>query len=203
MFEKFITYFSKKGFASEKEKIEQLEVELSKANASIAALKKDIQDVRFPQRQRPEKHSEILHNKGSAAPNAIIFDNVVLEHPVNIMHQVTLYNNSKIGRWSYINVGTIVYRNVEIGRYCSIARDCEIGLGSKETSALTTHDFIYHDGLFPRHSEYCSFPKIPRNEEKHQKIIIGNDVWIGAKTIVMGGGDNREWVCYWCGLYCD
>ena len=161
--------------------------DIENLKGEVNSLNEEIKNLKWPQRHRARQHGEILKNNGSAAYDAVIFNDVELEHPVNIMHKVTLYNGVKIGRWSYINVGTLVYRNVEIGRFCSIARDCEIGLGSKEVGALTTHDFIYHDGLFPRSKEYSSFPKIKREEEKHQKIIIGNDVWIGAKTIVMGG----------------
>ena len=168
-------------------KVFAIQNKLSDIDGNIKKLDEEVKNLKWPQRHRAKHHREILANKGSAAVDAVIFNGVELEHPVNIMHKVTLYNGVKVGRWTYINVGTMVYRNVEIGRFCSIARDCEIGVGSKETGALTTHDFIYHDGLFPRHEEYSAFPKIKREEKKHEDINIGNDVWIGAKTIVMGG----------------
>lgn len=169
------------------EKIEALEEEIAQLKTHISSLDEDIKNLKWPQRHRAAHHNAILKNLGSAAVDASIFNEAQFEHPVNIMHQVTVYNDVKIGRWSYVNVGSVVYPNVQIGRFCSIARYCEIGLSSKNMKTLTTHDFIYNKGLFPRHEEYANFPRIQNTEIRHKEVKIGNDVWIGAKAIIMGG----------------
>ena len=83
-------------------------------NTQLGLLEEEIKNLKWPQRHRARHHGAILKNGGSAAVDAVIFDGVELEHPVNIMHKVTLYNGVRVGRWSYINVGTVVYRNVSV-----------------------------------------------------------------------------------------
>ena len=67
---------------------------------------------------------------GTIAPNAFIPNNVKVEYPINLMHNTTVYANTSIGKFTYINVGTIVYPHTHIGKFCSIARNCELGVAA-------------------------------------------------------------------------
>jgi len=122
---------------------------------------------------------------GSIAPNAFIQSGAIIEYPINLMHNATVYRNTKIGKYTYINVNSIIYPNVTIGRFCSIARNCEIGVANHPVEWLSTHPFQFDKTIFKNENNYISITKLPWNW--HKKTIIGNDVWIGAKVIINSG----------------
>ncbi|MDY0143992.1 MAG: CatB-related O-acetyltransferase [Bacteroidales bacterium] len=130
----------------------------------------------------------ILNNKkagGTIAPNAFIPSGCKVEYPINLMHNVTVYGSTKIGIYTYINVNTVVYPNVEIGRYCSIARNCEIGVAQHPIEFLSTHPFQFDKTIFKNNSSYENIEKV--KWQGHPKTFIGHDVWIGAKAIINSG----------------
>lgn len=120
------------------------------------------------------------------AKSVTLQPHATLEHPVHLGPQTEIHNGSSLGRCSYLNIGSVIYPNVQIGRYCSVARNCEIGVAAHPTNFLSTHSFQYNPALFPNWPEY-------RNMERkakflaHRPTIIGNDVWIGAQVIVVAG----------------
>jgi len=119
------------------------------------------------------------------ATNAIVKDTNLLEHPVHIASKVELHNNVSIGRFSFINVGTVIYANTHIGKYCSIARNCEISLSNHPASMLSTHEFQYDNKLFKSLPGYRK-KKMPFLAAQ-PRTIIENDVWIGAKVLIKSG----------------
>lgn len=81
---------------------------------------------------------------------------------------------------SYVSSARI--SNAKIGRYCSIGFESIIGLGTHPSTYLSTHPAFYsaakQSGIsFVTESSYSEY----------QSIDIGNDVWIGARAIVLGG----------------
>lgn len=87
-----------------------------------------------------------------------------------------------IKRFSYVGRRSIV-QNADIGSFCSIANDVCIGLGSHPVSLFSTSPLFYrtqntfHVTAIDRDMEF----------EEYTRITIGNDVWIGARAIVMDG----------------
>lgn len=72
------------------------------------------------------------------------------------------------GAYSYIGPRSIIYPKVTIGKYTMIANDvCIIG---------ADHNFR-HPGI----------PMVFAGRENLKETIIGNDVWIGARSIIMAG----------------
>lgn len=72
--------------------------------------------------------------------------------------------------------------NAVIGNYTVIAKDCEIGLGVHPTNYLTCHSIFYKNSPWDFHPEWVKpIGDIVRITH------IGNDVWIGARCIVMDG----------------
>lgn len=122
---------------------------------------------------------------GNIAPNAFIPPNTRVEYPINLMHNTTVYGTASIGKYTYINVNSVIYSNVKIGRYCSIARNCEIGVASHPTFFLSSHPFQFDKTIFSRDEKYCQITKIPW--KGHSATVIGNDVWIGAKVVINSG----------------
>lgn len=89
--------------------------------------------------------------------------------------------NSKIDKYSIVGVKTIVCY-ADVGKFCSIAGSSVIGLGSHPTDIISTSPIFYskHNGTgysWVKSDTYSEF----------KKVIIGNDVWIGARVLIMGG----------------
>ena len=72
--------------------------------------------------------------------------------------------------------------NAEIGNYSVIAKDCAIGLGVHPTCFLTCHSIFYKNTPWGFHPEWVKPIK-----EVARITHIGNDVWVGARSIIMDG----------------
>ena len=72
--------------------------------------------------------------------------------------------------------------NATIGNYTVIAKECEIGLGVHPTNYMTCHSIFYKNSPWGFHPEWVKPVK-----DIVRITHIGNDVWIGAKSIVMDG----------------
>lgn len=121
----------------------------------------------------------------SIAKSAIVQKDADLEHPVHLAPQSEVHNASRVGRCSFINIRSVLYPHVAVGRFCSVARNCEIGVAAHPMSFLSTHSFQYHGALFPAWDEYKHLERTAFRA--HQPTVIGNDVWIGAQCTVLAG----------------
>ena len=104
---------------------------------------------------------------------------------------VTRYNFQQqkydIGKNSYLSKNVIIGENVKIGKYCSIGRDVVIAPSQHPKDRISTHPFTYHhkgDGLYGEWSTPLS-QIIPKKASP--QTIVGNDVWIGMKSIIQDG----------------
>lgn len=104
----------------------------------------------------------------------------ILKKNVVIFANNSIYN-STIGSFSYIQKGSRVF-NSEIGRFCSIAASVSIAPGIHDISKVTTHPALLQKSTpLPK-----VFAKVD-NIKSCKKVIIGHDVWIGEKAIVLDG----------------
>ena len=76
--------------------------------------------------------------------------------------------------------------NLVIGKYCSIAQHITIFCGgSHRTDWVTTYPFGHiHKNSFPHYS--------PGHPKTNGDVIIGNDVWIGAGSVILPGVNIGE-----------
>lgn len=92
----------------------------------------------------------------------------------------TTFYNSKLGRYSYVGYDSEVV-NCEIGAFCSIANELIVGGAMHPMGWASTSPVFYNvSGGTGRHLGYLSIEKINRT-------VIGNDVWIGNRAIIMQG----------------
>jgi len=94
----------------------------------------------------------------------------------------SLILNSSIQPFSYIGKNSII-QNAKVGSYCSIANDVFIGLGKHPMECFSTSPLFY------RVNNTFNYRLVEEDydfEEYHQ-ITIGNDVWIGARAIILDG----------------
>lgn len=87
---------------------------------------------------------------------------------------------SKIGKCSSIGTLSAAY-DAEIGKFCSIARECYIGGASHPLERVSTSGCFY---LKNNYTRVCYYEN-DYNWKTH--TVIGNDVWLGIRTIVLGG----------------
>lgn len=112
------------------------------------------------------------------------------EVPCMIGAAVNLKTPVKVGAFTTIDgaCGEGRIANVSIGRYCSIAKNVNIGLPQHPTNWLSVSPRQY----FPNYHNWerfsCEGCTIPFNASHGgNTTIIGNDVWIGEGVTIMGG----------------
>lgn len=101
-------------------------------------------------------------------------------------HQNIIYENNRLvnvelGDYSYVG-GNSVIINTKIGRFCSIASDVRIGLGIHPIHLKSTHPAFYST-----HKLWDIEPDLSLNIQEYKPIVIGDDVWIGTRVIVVDG----------------
>ena len=91
--------------------------------------------------------------------------------------------DSVLGRRTYLAHSTIV-ANAEIGRFCSIGPKVRIGgLRTHPTNAISTSPIFYSI------SKLTGRPYVEKASkyQEHYRCYIGNDVWIGANSLILDG----------------
>ena len=93
----------------------------------------------------------------------------------------TKVSMSVIGDYSYVGRRSSLVM-AEIGKYCSIAGDSTIGMGNHTLRYLSTSS-LFTEKRNGTGASWCdSQSLIP-----YKKITIGNDVWIGTHSMILGG----------------
>lgn len=89
--------------------------------------------------------------------------------------------HSSLGDYSYVGKhSSLVY--AEVGRFCSIASEALIGMGTHTLGNLST------SSIFTEAKNGTGQKWVDRtNVEPFRKVKVGNDVWIGTRAMVMGG----------------
>lgn len=119
--------------------------------------------------------------------NAIIdkgcsFDSKSKLHPNVHVLENCIINNSEINSFTYLGKNCLV-QNTTIGKFCSIANEVLIGLGNHPLDLFSTSPLFYriHNPL------QLKLVKENLGIVEYKPIEIGNDVWIGTRSIIMDG----------------
>ncbi|PSK94456.1 hypothetical protein B0I18_101612 [Taibaiella chishuiensis] len=105
--------------------------------------------------------------------------NIKIGKKVMIRSNTTIGSDFSIGDYSHIS-GPINYiEAAHIGKHCSIARQCVIGVSGHPYDWATTCPII--------HIPYYGF--IDENVHQPQKdaVVVGHDVWVGINAIISRG----------------
>ena len=130
------------------------------------------------------KRFECIMKKARLSKQAILDKSTQYETPITLYGTAIVRKNCKIGAYTFINSGTTIFSNTQIGRYCSIGKNNEIGAFDHPIDWLSTSPFQYNMKMhFPSVAENCTQVKVERPHE----TIIGNDVWIGSLVIIKRG----------------
>ena len=132
---------------------------------------------------------EVWHRRKTKISPLAILHGVTYDATTAIKPLVKL-EKSTIGKCTYIGTLTAAY-DCEIGNFCSIARECYIGRASHPVDWASTSPCFH---IKNNATGVCY------SENKYvwnTKTIIGNDVWIGTRSIIRGGNYWR-WRSYRC-----
>jgi acetyltransferase-like isoleucine patch superfamily enzyme len=99
----------------------------------------------------------------------------------NVFFKNVTIINSNIDSHTYIQERSFIV-NTDIGKFCSIAQNVSIGPGIHKIDGVSTHPAFYalNTPLLKTFSLNDSFLTSKRT-------IIGNDVWIGEKVVIIDG----------------
>ena len=111
---------------------------------------------------------------------SIEVNNCIFEGSNTLFERVMIID-SHLGKHSYVQKDSSIV-NAEIGRFCSIGPNVIIGPGVHETKFVSSHPSFYSPVQNLRKS-FSETEKIVASK----RIIIGNDVWIGANSILLDG----------------
>jgi acetyltransferase-like isoleucine patch superfamily enzyme len=100
----------------------------------------------------------------------------------NTLYDGVVLDTVALGDFSYVSRGARLF-NATVGRFCCIGPEALIGLGEHPTRQfVSSHPAFYST----RAQAQLTFVATQKFEE-FRPVVIGNDVWIGARAIVLDG----------------
>jgi acetyltransferase-like isoleucine patch superfamily enzyme len=109
------------------------------------------------------------------------YNNSLKESKGSHFHGGNRFDKFQIGNNSYVSFNSILY-NCSVGNYCSIGPNVVIGVGDHPYNYLTTSPNVYFDNRFFSIEEQEGLL-----ERNFKKVVIKNDVWIGANVFIKNG----------------
>lgn len=101
-------------------------------------------------------------------------------HKTAKIYSGSTFYYSKLGRYSYVGYDSEVV-NCEIGAFCSIANGFIVGGAKHPMDWVSTSPTFYDVGSGTGHH----LGHLPIDHTS--KTVIGNDVWVGSRAIIMQG----------------
>lgn len=130
------------------------------------------------------------YRAGIKFKSAVIHAHVIVDNRSVLGDRVVLFQgakviNSSIGAFTYVQKNTGIY-HASIGRYCSVSEDVMIGLATHPTHHVSTHPMFYSvDQPLPVKLEGLQIKLT--EDQLYSHTTVGHDVWIGARSILLGG----------------
>lgn len=119
----------------------------------------------------------------SISASAMVHESADISHPVNIAKNAEVHALTKIGAFTFINQFSVIYGRTALGKFCTVARNCEVGVANHPIDWLSTLGNM--QSYFPRHPDIGRAPNFPMTA--HSPTTIGNDVWLGCGVVVRSG----------------
>ena len=100
----------------------------------------------------------------------------------NTLYEGAALDTVALGDVSYVSRGARVF-NAAIGRFCCIGPEALIGLGRHPTRQFVSSHPAFYSTRAQAQLTFVTQQKF----EEFARVTIGNDVWIGARAIVLDG----------------
>lgn len=110
------------------------------------------------------------------------FDKYCVLSTKSLVQRFTVLRNTTLGDYTYVGYNSTM-NNVTIGKFCSISKNVNIGLGTHPINFVSTSPIFFslRNGTGYSWVDKTYFVDTPA------RVIIGNDVWIGMNVTIMGG----------------
>lgn len=110
-----------------------------------------------------------ISSTSKLSPSAVVYRGVKIKY-------------ASVADYTYISNNTDV-ENATIGKFCSIADHCRIGMANHTLDLLSTSP------VFTLANNAAKAKWVANNVDtkSSKKVIIGNDVWIGSHALILGG----------------
>ena len=97
------------------------------------------------------------------------------------VYEMAKLAESSVGAYTYIGRRTCLV-SARVGKFCSIASDCQIGMGTHTIDCLSTSPIFSEkdNGLRRSWVEHAG-------TNPYKPVVVGNDVWVGLHVMIMGG----------------
>lgn len=115
--------------------------------------------------------------------NGISFRATVVDSKIHKTAKIQRRANvrySSVGRYTYISANASAI-HTKIGDFCSVASGVAIGGGSHDITAVSTSP-VFSKGRNIFNKNFASAEYDP-----YKETVIGNDVWIGNRAIILQG----------------
>lgn len=97
------------------------------------------------------------------------------------VYRETQLTHSSMGDYSYVGRHSrLIY--ADIGKFCSISGAVRLGMGTHTLDKLSTSPIFTE-----RHNSTRYHWTNIQTNNPYERVIVGNDVWIGTGAMVMGG----------------
>lgn len=103
-----------------------------------------------------------------------------IDNKARVNSRTQIYNSS-MEKYSYLGRNSALIC-ADVGKYCSIGDEVKIGLGIHTLSHLSTSPLFTE-----KHNGTGSSWVDKDTANPYKKVIVGNDVWIGERVMIMGG----------------
>lgn len=124
------------------------------------------------------------------AKSASIKATTVVEDPIHVGPGCAIMAEA-IGRYCFINANTCIFDGVRIGRFVTFARNCQIGGTEHPIHYVSTSFFRISRNWFPDDPTAQTAELVrnsrPKDRKRTNSIVVGNDVWFGASSLVLRG----------------
>lgn len=131
-------------------------------------------------------HRSRIGNSCKFGKNVTIDSNVEFEG-MNKVATGTVFLNSSLGYASYVSDHSFI-KNTIVGRYTCIANEVMTVAGNHPIHSVSVHPAFYSKEQklsYVNQTKFADFNYII--PEKKISVIIGNDVWIGARATILEG----------------
>ena len=108
------------------------------------------------------------------------------EPPCTLAKCINYKSPISIGAFTNVCNGSGIIQNVEIGRYCSIAPNVDINPPQHPVDWLGITCRQYNREYLGWH-HFVGKEACCQEFDCEKKVVIGNDVWIGCRSVIMGG----------------
>ena len=109
-----------------------------------------------------------------------------------VVYRNVKIKSSRIGAYTYVSAHTDI-ENAEIGKFCSIADHCRIGMSSHPLNYLSTSP-IFTQTI--NALQECWIDKdVFKHKSEEERVYLGNDVWVGSHALINGGVHVGDGAC--------